>query len=213
MNLTYETVDKEKSQILLKIKVDKEEVKKEYQKILTDVQKNAHIQGFRKGKVPTQVLEVKYKEGILADAANQVIENAYKEVIEKIEKKPIVYATPKLENFKLPELDKDFTIELLYDIYPTFTIKADFKEIEVEKDEVKISDEDINEELDRHLKRFATIEPKEGKIKDNDIVLTDYTVNLDGNEFYKKENEQINIGKDYDLFKLSKRSAWNEKRR
>ena len=38
-----------------------------------------------------------------------------------------------------------------------------FKDIDVEKDEVKITVEDINEEIDRHLKRFATIEPKRWK--------------------------------------------------
>ena len=52
MNLTYETMDKKKSQVLLIIKVDKEEVKKEYDKIIADVQKNAQIQGFRKRKSP-----------------------------------------------------------------------------------------------------------------------------------------------------------------
>ena len=73
------------------------------------------------------MLEVKYKEGMLADAANKIIENAYKDVVEKIEKKPIVYASPKLENFKLPELDKDYSIEILYDVYPTIKINENFQ--------------------------------------------------------------------------------------
>ncbi len=202
MNLTFKTTDKENSQVLLKIKIDKEEIKKEYNKILDEAQKNAEIKGFRKGMAPKSVLELKYKEGFLAETANKVIDNALQEVFEKVDKKPIVYSIPKLENFNLPELEKDYSVELTYDVFPTFTI-SNYKTVEVEKDEVKISNNDIDKELDRLTKEFSTIEPKEGKIEETDIVIVDYTVFQDNKEIEKKENQYIYMVKDIDTYKLS----------
>ncbi len=201
MNLNYEITDKEKSQVLLKITINGEDVRNEYKKILNEAKENAQIPGFRKGRVPESILETKYKEGFLAETANIIMENAFKEIIEKVEKKPIGYSIPKIENFKLPELGSDFTFELIYDVFPSFKID-DYKNIEVEKDEAKISDDDINSETEKLVKDFSTIEPKDGKITDNDIVSLDYTVYHNDNEFYKRDNENIYIGKDYDMFKL-----------
>lgn len=203
MQVSYETKEKERSQILLSITVGKKEVKKEYDKLIQDAQKNAELKGFRKGKVPVSILENKYKQGFLAESANKVIDKAFQEVIEKVEKKPIAYASPKMENFELPVLDKDYKFELIYDTYPSFEI-GNYKNVEVIKDEVKITNDDVENELEKAVKDFTTIEPKEGKIEDNDIASIDYTVFEDDNEFYKKENEHIYMNKDYDMFKLSK---------
>jgi len=203
MDLNFETKDIEKSQVILKITVNKKEIKKEYDSLMAEVQKNANIPGFRKGKVPFSVIESKFKEGILAETANKIIDTAFKETIEKVDKKPIVYSQPKLENFELPNLENDYIFELTYDVYPSFTVD-NYKTIEVEKNEVKITNEDIEDELQKYLKEFSTIEPKEGKIEDNDIALIDIKVYEEGKEIYSKENDHIYLGKDYDLYKLSK---------
>jgi len=201
MQFDFKTENKENSQMLLKVTVDKVEVKKNYDELLLDAQKNAVVDGFRKGKVPASVLEMRYKEGFLAETANKLIDDSYKEIFEKLEKKPLAYAMPKLEKFDMPNLDNDFIYELLFDVYPEFKI-GEYKGLEVVKDEVKISDEDIKAELERHLKEFATVESKDGKISKDDIVSADYTVTLDDKEVYKKDNEYIHVGKDYDYYKI-----------
>lgn len=205
MQLKHETIAKENSQLLLKITVNKEEVKNEYDKLLKETQKSAQIKGFRKGKVPISILETKFKQGFLADTANTIIENAYKEVLDKLEdsQKPIHSSMPQLENFTPPTLTEDYTFELIYDVLPEIKID-DYKTLEIEKNDVEVTDKDLQNELDRRLSEFATIEPKDKAIEDGDIVTIDCEVTHEGNEFHKKENEQIYIGKDFDTFKLSK---------
>ncbi len=202
MDVTFESIDKENSQVLLKIKVKKDEIKKEYDVLIKDAQKKAEIKGFRKGMVPISILETKYKEGFLAETANKVIDKALTEVLEKAEKQPIAYSMPKLENFKLPELAKDYSFEIVYDTFPSYTV-SNFKTVEVNKDEVKISDSDIESELERLTKEFTTIEPKDGKIEDKDIVIINYTVFDGQKEIEKKENQYIYMDKDIDTYKLS----------
>jgi trigger factor len=203
MQLNYQTEPKENSKMLLSITIDKSEIKKTYDELLLDAQKNAAIDGFRKGKVPTSILELKYKQGFLAETANKVIDEAYKEVYDKLEKKPLAYSMPSLEEFKMPVLGDDFKVELIFDIFPEYKI-GEYKGVEVTKDDVLITDEDVNKEIDRYLHDFATIEAKESKIEEKDIAYIDCVVTQDGNEVYKKEGEYIHIGKDYDMYKIGK---------
>lgn len=202
MKLTYELSEREKSQVLLKVTIDKDEVKDEYEKLILEIQPKVEIDGFRKGKVPRAILEAKFKPKLLADVASRVLEKAYEDIMQKVEKKPISFSIPKIENFKIPELDSDYTFEMSYDVFPTISI-GDYKKIEVEINDIKITEDDLKIEIENYIKDFATIKAKDGAITDNDVVTLDYTVNLDGAEYYKGENETVYIGKDYDLFKLS----------
>ena len=201
MQVNYETENREKSQVLLKITVAKEEVKKEYDDILSKTQKDVTIKGFRKGKVPVSILESKFKKSFLAEVSNKIIDEAYKDVFDKLEKKPLGFSKPELEEFNLPELEKDFTFELVYDTEPEIKV-GDFRKMEVEKIEIKIADKDIKEELDKYRKEFATIEEKKTKITKGDIAQVEYTVFEGDKEFDKKDSEYVNVGKDFDLYKL-----------
>jgi trigger factor len=203
MQLNFQTENKENSQILLKVTIDKDEVKKNYDEILLDAQKNAIIDGFRKGKVPVSILEMKYKEGFLAETAGKMIDDSFKEIIEKLEKKPLNYNTPVLNEYKNPVLGNDFTFELIYDVYPEIKI-GEYKNIEFEKDEIKITDDEVEKEIDRLKHEFATIEAKDGAIEDHDIAVIEYAVTSEGKEIYKRESEYVHIGKDYDLYKIGK---------
>ncbi|MDY7029385.1 MAG: trigger factor family protein, partial [Spirochaetota bacterium] len=81
-----------KSSVKLTVTVDGTEAQKKYDELLKKYAKSVHIKGFRKGKVPTAVLEQKYGEGILQEATIEIIDESLKEAIEDIEKKPLPYA-------------------------------------------------------------------------------------------------------------------------
>jgi trigger factor len=201
MQVSFETKSKEKSQVSLVVTVGKEDVAKEYKNILLDIQKNVQFPGFRVGKVPFSIIEAKYKESVLSETASKIIDEAFKEIADKLEKKPLPYAVPKMEEFKLPDLLNDYVFELTYDIFPEYSFGV-LKNIEAEKNEVKIENKDIEKEIESYQKEYATIEPKEGKIEKDDIVMVEYSVLENGNEVYKKENDYIYIGKNYDIYKL-----------
>ncbi len=87
MQFNFETEKKEKSQVLLKITVDKAEVKRSYSDFLIEAQRELHVPGFRKGKVPLSILEMKFKDGIISELSSKLVDESYKEVLEKLEKK------------------------------------------------------------------------------------------------------------------------------
>lgn len=203
MDLQYQTENKEKSQVLLTITVNKDHVQDEYRKILDETKDKVEIKGFRKGKVPVSILESKFKKSLLGEASSKIVDAAYREVIEKLEEdvKPLAFTQPKLEKFDLPELGQDFTFELLYDTYPEFKF-GDVKEVKVDKEEIKVDDADIQDAIERDLRQFATIEEKETAIEEGDIVLAGYTVFEKDKEIDNKEKEYIHVGKEFDVYKL-----------
>jgi trigger factor len=202
MSVKFETSDKENSQVGLKITVPKSTVKEQYEKIIKKAQKEVQIKGFRKGKVPLSVLEMKHKDVFLSETANTVIDEAFKEIYEKLEKKPLGFSTPQLAEFSLPELEVDYSFELVYDVYPEITY-SDYKSVEVEKDDVTIEKDDIEAEIETLTREFATIEQKaSGKVADGNIVYIDYTVSCDGEDVFEKEGEYIHVGKDFDRYKI-----------
>ncbi len=201
MQVTYQTESLDKSRISLKIKVDKVEVDKEYGLILAEAQKNAVIKGFRKGKVPVSILEMKFKEDFLKDAAGKLIDESFKSIVDKLEDKPLTYAMPKMDKFTSPVKGEDYSFELIYETYPKIKF-GNYKGVDIEQNIVTIDDTEVMKDIDRSLEEFASIEVKSGKISDGDIVQVRYEVR-DGDRVEKKSDvEYIHIGKDYDSYRI-----------
>lgn len=203
MELKFETEKKENAEVLLTITVGKEEVQREYKKILTETQKNIVMNGFRKGKVPVSVLEMRFKKELLGETAHNLVDEAYKEVLPKLEEKPLATSEPSLKELNDVELDKDFVFKIGYETFPEIKF-GEYKNVAVEKEEIVVSDEDVAEEVDKYLSEFSTIETKEGELADGDIACVEYKVFEDGKEVESKDKEYVHIGKEYDKYKLSK---------
>ncbi len=128
------------------------------------------IDGFRKGKAPKDVYLKKYgKESLFMDAADVVIGEAYTEVLEENKDLPIV-AEPKVELEKIDEKGVDFSIKLV--LKPEIKL-GEYKNLGVTKEEVEVTKEEIDQEIDNLTKKY-----EEEAIKTGDAELGD-TVNID----------------------------------
>lgn len=203
MELKFETEKKENAEVLLTVTVGKEEVQKGYKKILADTQKNIVMNGFRKGKVPVSILEMKFKKGMLEQVAHNLVDEAYREVFPKLEEKPLATSEPSLEELGDVELDKDFVFKITYETFPEVKF-GEYKNVEIEKEEIVVSDKDIEDEVGKYLAEFSTIETKEGALEEGDIACVEYKVFEDDKEVESKDKEYVHIGKEYDKYKLSK---------
>ena len=203
MELKFETEKKEDAKVLLTITVAKDEIQKSYKKILADTQKNIVMNGFRKGKVPVSILEMKFKKAMLEQVAHSLVDEAYRDVFSKLEEKPLATSEPSLEDLGEVELDKDFVFKITYETFPEIKF-GEYKNVEVEKEEIEVSDKDVDDEVSKYLAEFSTIETKEGELVEGDIACVEYKVFEDGKEVESKDKEYVHIGKEYDKYKLSK---------
>ena len=175
MELKKEFKNLEKSAVELTVTIAKKDVESAYKSTMNNYVKNAQIPGFRKGHVPSNVLERKYGESIKADTVATLIDQSFDEIFkEEIDNRPLPYSQPSME--KAPELDmtKDLVYTVKYDIYPKVSVK-DFSGINVKEPQVTISDADLAEELKGMQERNAmVIDKKDGVVAKDDIVTINY---------------------------------------
>ena len=198
----------ENSSVKLTVTVSKDAVNQEYKDLLAKYTKTAHIKGFRKGKAPASVLEQKFGDSIKGETTMNLMENSLKEAYEDIDKKPLPYSTPVLQEDDkevLIELDNEFTFSVVYDTMPEVKI-GEYKGIEIESPVCKIGKKDVDRELEMLREQNSTVvEKAEGKAEKDDIVNIDYCeIDDEGNEIEdeKREDFVFTIGTGYNVYKL-----------
>ena len=137
----------------------------------TDLKKNARIQGFRKGHVPTRILKKKFWRGVHADVAQKLVQQGY----EKVDVKDLeVVSQPSIEG-QLPELKEGAAFEFVIgvDVRPHVEV-SNYKGIEVVYPASEATEEEINANIDRQLsakKRIVEVEDAEATVGDGDYAL------------------------------------------
>ncbi|WKC90113.1 trigger factor [Borreliella finlandensis] len=198
------------SKVEVSIRVSKNAIQEKYNSLLQDYSSRLKIQGFRIGKVPINIIENKYSEGLKATVLEEVINNSLKEFFKEESKMPLSYATPtvKEKNLKL-NLDEDFEFTFTYETYPEFKIPSfDEIDIKVEIPEVFIDDSDIDDEIKNlQIENSIIIEDKEGVVKEDSIVKVDF-VELDdlSNEIVstKRQGFVFTVGKSETYYDFDK---------
>ncbi|WKC79982.1 trigger factor [Borreliella tanukii] len=189
------------SKVEVVIRVSKNIIQEKYNSLLQNYSSRLKIQGFRIGKVPINIIESKYSEGLRATVLEEVVNNSLKEFFKEESKRPLSYAYPTIKEKDLRlELDKDFEFTFVYETYPEFKIPS-FEDIDikVEVPEVFIDDSDIDNEIRRlQIENSIIIEDEEEIVKKDSIVKVDF-VELDDvlNEIIstKRQDFVFTVGK------------------
>ena len=153
-----------------------------------------NIPGFRKGKAPFKIVERYYGDNIFyEDAFNELAPVVYDEEI--AENKIEVASRPQIDVVQM-EKGKDLIFTAIVATKPEVKL-GKYKEIPLKKIEYKVTDEDIDHEINHmaeHNSRIVTVEDRE--VKDKDIVTIDFEGFVDGKSFEggKAENHELTIG-------------------
>lgn len=184
----------EKSMAKLTIEVAAEEfdaaITKAYQKSRSKIS----MPGFRKGKAPRAMIEKMYGAGIFyEDAANIIIPDAYESAAE--ESGLEIVAQPEIDVIQM-EKGKAFIFTASVAVKPEVTL-GEYKGIEVEKKTAEVTDEEIDEEINRIREinsRMITVDDRAAQ--DGDTVLIDFDGYVDGEQFEggKAENYSLTLG-------------------
>mgnify|MGYP001547706010 CR=1 FL=1 len=195
----------ENSAVKLTITVDQKDVRTEYDNLLKKYAKDAHVKGFRKGKVPTNVLEQKFGESIRIEASQQSLEAAVKKVFDEIEEKPLPYSQPELADEPDFSMEKDLVFSITYDTFPKIEL-GEYEGLQIEEPQVSISKDDEKRELEQIQEQNAMVMEKEDAvIEDGHIVTMDYQ-ELDGDgapiDGTSREDFTFTVGSGYNLYAL-----------
>ena len=155
--------------------------------------KDAKVDGFRKGHVPADVLEKKFKKEKEGEILNHIISEEYRKAVEENNLSPI--ADIKLEKYE----DNEDNVEVVFTIpvLPEITL-GDYKSVKVEKEALDVNDEKVNAEIEimrsnaGKLKEVADDEAA----KDKDVANINFEGFVDGEAFDggKAEGFDLTLG-------------------
>ena len=153
--------------------------------------KNFNVPGFRKGKVPMNVVKQYYGVGVLLeDAVNFAIDGSYSEVLKENNIIPVDY--PKVDVVEVGE-GKDFIYTAEVTVYPEVEL-GEYKGLSVEKKTYEVTEEEVAKKLKEMQEKNARVESKEeGTVENGNIAVIDFKGFVDGEAFQGGE------GHDYSL--------------
>lgn len=184
----------EKNMAKLTIEAGAEDLEKAIEKAYQKQKSQISIPGFRKGKVPRQMVEKIYgKEVFYEDAANELIPDAYDKALEECEED--IVSSPKIEVTQI-EAGKPFIFTATVALKPEVKL-GKYKGVKVDKFDTEVTEEELNAELDKEREKNArNITVTDRPVKDGDITTLDFEGFVDGVAFEggKGENYPLTIG-------------------
>lgn len=176
----------------IEVKIEKEEWKEKIDKAFLKLQKNAKVDGFRKGKVPRNVFEKMHgKETIWYEAINDSLDEKYVGIL--TEKKLVPIIRPEIDVINVN--DEEAVIKFTITTKPEVKIKK-YKGLNVKKEKAKVTKEEVDHQIEHLREQYADMVIKEGKIENGDTAVIDFEGFKDDVAFEggKGENYPLTIG-------------------
>ena len=186
------TADEKPCKVTLSVLIPPEIVKEKKEKVAAQFQRMAQIPGFRTGKAPLEMVRQTYSEKINSEALDQLFKDVVPEILKEKSLHPI--ATPMVENV-LYNGEENLSFNLIIERNPEFKVK-NYKKLPVLKKVKKVSDQDIQKELDELRERNAQLVPSQStQAVRTHFAVIDYEGMVDGSPVkeLKAENQLVNL--------------------
>ncbi|AYB45833.1 trigger factor [Paenibacillus lautus] len=189
MKATWEKIEKNLG--VLDVEVDAERVASALDKAFNKVAKKANVPGFRKGKVPRPIFEARFGvESLYQDAIDILLPEVYSEAVEQADIFPVDRPEVDIEQFAKGET---FKFKARVTVKPEVTL-GEYKGVEVAAVAAEVSEEELNEELERLQQRHAELTViDEGASQSGDVVVIDFDGSVDGVPFEGGQAERYSL--------------------
>lgn len=192
MSLQVEKLEKNMAKLTIEVSAD--DLEKALQSAYNKQKSKISIPGFRKGKVPRQMIEKMYGAEIFYDdAANALIPKAYSDAYDECELE--IASQPKIDIVQI-EKGKPFIFTAEVAVKPEVTL-GEYKGLKVDKISNRVTQKEIDAKLQEEAEKNArTITVEDRPVQDGDEVILDFEGFVDGEAFEggKGENYPLTIG-------------------
>ena len=142
--------------------------------VLKKAQAQAVISGFRKGKVPFEILKQRFGNALKSEVQQELISKALEHL--KNEDKLNIVA---LSKAKFNELDKDQTVEMEVELQPEFEL-PDYKNFKLDEAKIEVPEAEVKDFIERLQKQQASYDVVDRPAKSKDYVKLSYSGTVDG---------------------------------
>ena len=193
--MTVKNVEKlEKSRVAVTVEVGAEEFEAAVAKAYAKARGKLSIPGSRPGKAPRKMIEKLYGAGVFySDAVDIALPEAYTQAIGQSGLDVVGYPEIEIVDDKIDE--NGFTFKATVAVYPEVKL-GEYKGLTAEKEEIKVSADDVKERLNEMAERNARLVSVDRKAKKGDIAVIDFEGFDNGEAFEggKGENYELELG-------------------
>ena len=179
METTIETT--EKHTVKLTVEIAPDEYEKELDATYRSIANQVKIPGFRKGKVPKQIIDAQIGREVVRDEfLEHAVPQYYRQAVSEQDLAPIADPEIDLEGFTD---DSPLVFTATVEVRPRLELtEADYTGLKVTKPAVTVTEADVDEWIDRLRERFAELEPAERPVIEGDFVTIDVKAIAGGDE-------------------------------
>ncbi|MDD3073762.1 MAG: trigger factor [Eubacteriales bacterium] len=180
--MKVEMTKKETNVVELKVEVPQDQVEQAIAKAYVKTRKDYSLPGFRKGKVPRNILEKRYGiEIFYEEAANILIQDTYPQVVEEQKLEPVDHPDITVDQF---DSEQPFIYTATVTVCPELKL-GKYKGLKIAKEEKQVTDEDVEAEikaLQNSKARLIALEADAVAANDDQVII-DFVGKMDGEEF------------------------------
>jgi trigger factor len=190
--LKVEYVEEGSSLRHLDIELPAEALAEEFEKGVGRLSRTAKLPGFRKGKIPKDLIRNRFRSDVLSQAVQDLIPHALKHALSERNLYPI--DDPRISKLE-SELGRPLRFRASFEVMPSVEVRS-YKGLEVDRPKTEVADEQVEAGIEALREQHARFDPIEGRgAADGDFVMGDLTESPQGGgKAEKHEGVNIEVG-------------------
>ena len=145
--------------------------------IAKEFAKQANLPGFRAGKAPLPLIKKRFQENIEQELLRQIHIAAFEKIRKESDNTLATMPVPDQEP-ALPKTGKDYTFSLTFDVAPEIKL-PEYKGLKLKKTEVKITDKELDTEIDRYRDMYAEFKTVDAPAENGDMLKISFTSDIE----------------------------------
>lgn len=160
------------------IELDQDEIGLELDRSYSELKRSVHLKGFRPGRAPRPMLERLFGDQVRGEVLQKLIKESTEKALSEHHLKPV--AEPEIVTEET-DLNKALRFAAVFDVKPEIQVK-DYENLKVPHQEVNVTEEQVDEAMQRLRERLATLKKVEGRtrVEAGDFVIAELEAFTEG---------------------------------
>src|SRR5919107_5388196 len=185
-----EVVDASETRKEIKIEIEAEEVRAEFERVTQEYARAVTVPGFRKGNAPVSVVRTRFKKDIQGDVLKRLVPEAVEQAIEESGLQVIGQPDVHLDNEGLDKLGQGpISLHARVEVMPELNL-GEYKGIEAARRTRPVSDEDVERVIENLREASASLQPVEERASEEGDTVT---ADIQGRYVEPPEDEDVNV--------------------
>jgi trigger factor len=181
VSFTISKEEDEQRQLKVTVEVEESRVQKEMDQVIRRLSREAHIPGFRRGKVPKNIIINRFgKDALRAETVEELMETLVMEIFDEINADEIAHYQPVMDDMEVEPLVLKFTIPL----EPVVTL-GDYRAIRKELEPIEVTDEALEDAIEHIRSHHQVLEEVDRPAEAGDMV------NIHGDGWLVEDDERF----------------------